>query len=136
MVGLIFFVGLVVFGLLIVAFGLVAKQSRAKLAAMTPEERAEVARNMQELAEAQEKAAQARIAAAGSRSRSARSLLMSPVAKTVDGELTCPRCGSKKFTVHRSAATRVGAVASGLVGAAARQDQVDCTACGSRYSRG
>jgi hypothetical protein len=130
--------GLLIIALGLLALGYVERKNRARLAAMTPEERAAYERDLQDLADAQAKATQARLAAAGSRSRSARSLLMNPAAGSSDGgRLACPRCGSDQFQARASARARVGSAAAGFVGSAVtRPTQVSCGSCGTRYVRG
>jgi hypothetical protein len=138
MAGFFVLAGFLVIALGLIALGYVERKNRARLAAMTPEERAAYDRDLQDLADAQARATQTRLAAAGSRSRSARSLLMNPTAgKANGGRPACPRCGSEEFQAKASARARVGSAAAGFVGAAVtRPTQVSCASCGTRYVRG
>lgn len=69
---------------------------------------------------------------------------ISEVGKREDGTLGCPRCGSSQFKARKSTGKRTAiattAVISGgitaVAGLAAKKNQVQCVACGARYSRG
>jgi hypothetical protein len=122
----------IVAGLLAVAVLVwyVEKGNRARLAAMTPEERRQLESELDALAAAQEEATQARIAAAGSRSQSARSLLRNE--SRAEATTSCPRCGDTAAKRQRSPLS----IAGGLVGAAAPDaGQVTCRNCGRAYTR-
>jgi uncharacterized paraquat-inducible protein A len=124
----------IVAGLLAVAVLLwyVEKSNRARLAAMTPEERRRLDAEMDALSTAREEATQARIAAAGSRSQSARSLLRNEARTSGEASTSCPRCGDTAARRRRSPMS----VASGLVGAAPPDaGQVRCRTCGATYTR-